>query len=87
MTVRIYEHLAALNVGFDRVRRSLAALARHREFDRAALKQFSERAEEVRASMNSYLTGVIESAETAEAGRRFRKRKARERAEERDEGG
>jgi hypothetical protein len=87
MTVRIYEHLAALNTGFDQVRRSLAALARYRAFDRAAIIQFSERAEEVRASMNSYLTGVIGIAETAEAGRRFGKRKAREKTEERQEGG
>ena len=82
MTVQIYEQLAMLNTGFDQVRRSLAALARHREFDRPTLLQFSERAEEARAATNSYLAGVIEAAETAKAGRRFRKRRAREEAEE-----
>ena len=75
MKVRIYEHLAMLNTGFDQVRRSLAALGRYREFDRPTLAQFSERAEEARAATNSYLASVIEAAETAEAGRRFRKRR------------
>jgi hypothetical protein len=42
------EHLAALNTGSDQVRRSLAALAGYREFDRPTLLQFSERAEEAR---------------------------------------
>ena len=87
MTVRVYEHLAALNTGLDQVRRSLAALARYREFDRPTLTQFSERAEEARAATNSYVAGVIEAAETAEAGRRFRKRRAREEAEEGTERG
>ena len=86
MTVRIYEHLAALNTGFDQVRRSLAALARYREFDRPTLVQFNERAE-ARAATNSYLASVIEAAETAEAGRRFGKRRAREEAEEGTERG
>ena len=87
VTVRIYEHLAALNTAFDQVRRSLAALARYREFDRPTLLQFSERADEARAASNSYVAGVIEAAETAEAGRRFGKRRAREEAEEGTERG
>jgi hypothetical protein len=87
MTVRIYEHLAALNTGFDQVRRSLAALGGYREFDRPTLAQFSDRADETRAATNSYVASVIEVAETAEAGRRFRKRRAREEAEERNDGG
>jgi len=87
MKVRIYEHLAMLNTGFDQVRRSLAALGRYREFDRPTLLQFSERAEEARAATNSYLASVIEAAETAEAGRRFGKRRAREEAEEGTEKG
>ena len=87
ITVRIYEHLAMLNTGFDQVRRSLAALARYREFDRPTLLQFSERAEEARAATNSYLASVIEAAETAEAGRRFGKRRASEEAEEGTERG
>jgi hypothetical protein len=87
MTVRIYEQLAMLNTGFDQVRRSLAALARYREFDRPTLVQFSERAEEARAATNSYLASVIEAAETAKAGRQFRKRRTREEAEERNDCG
>ena len=75
MTVRIYEHLAMLNTGFDQVRRSLAALGRYREFDRPTLAQFSDQADETRAATNSYVASVIEVAETAEAGRRFRKRR------------
>jgi hypothetical protein len=86
MRVKIYEHLAALNTGFDQVRRSLAGLARYRDFDRATLAEFSDRAEEARASTTSYLASVIGTAETAEAGRRFRKRRTREQAEERKDG-
>ena len=78
---RVYEHLLALNAGFEQARRSLAALRRD-GFDREALERFSALAEEARAATVSYLAGAIETVETNEAGRRFRKRIARERHEE-----
>jgi len=80
--LEIYEHLLAINAGFDQVIRGLAALRKHdsflgREFDRC-----SELTKETRAATNSYLVGVLEQGETSEAGRRFRKRRVRERQEE-----
>ena len=39
---------------------------------------------ENRAAATSYIVNVIETAETHEAGRRFRERKAQERADEQD---
>src|ERR1022692_1043199 len=74
---RVYERLLALNAGFEQSRRSLAALRRE-GFDREALERFSALAEEARAATASYLAGAIATVETNEAGRRFRKRIARE---------
>ena len=41
-------------------------------------------AKENRAVTNSYLAGVIEAAETAEAGRRYRKRRLQEKKDKQD---
>jgi hypothetical protein len=46
------------------------------------LARFTTVFKETRAEANSYLASVIESSETKEAGGRFRKRKAQERADE-----
>ena len=51
-------------------------------FDREALERFSALAEEARAATVSCLAGAIATVETNEAGRRFRKRIARERHDE-----
>ena len=78
MKRRVYEHLLALNAGFEQARRSIAALRRD-GFDREALERFSALAKEARAATVSYLAGAIATVETNEAGHRFRKRIARER--------
>jgi hypothetical protein len=78
----IYEHLLEINAGFEQVRVALAALDHSAMFDRGELKRFSALSAEARASIASYLAGMIETEETAEAGRLFRLRRARERAED-----
>ena len=81
MKLRVYEHLLALNAGFDQVRRTMRALGRHRSFNSSELARFRDMSEEARAAVMSYLARTIEAAETDAAGRRFRKRVARERQE------
>ena len=78
----IYQHLLEINAGFEQVRVALAALDQSAMFDRAELQRFSALSAEARAAIASYFAGVMETAETDEAGRLFRLRRARERAEE-----
>ena len=78
----VYKHLLRLNRGFDAVRRSLLALRHCEAFDRGELKRMGDRAEETRASTNSYLTAALESSETDRAGRLYRKRISQERKDE-----
>lgn len=82
LQLEVFEHLLRINTAFDQVVRSLAALRKHRQFHPGELRRFLRASKEHRASLNSYLTAVIESAETAQAGRHFRKRLARERRDE-----
>jgi hypothetical protein len=82
MDLSIYEQLLAVNAGFEQVRRALAALAQRRGFERGEIARFGGMADEARAAIASYLTGVIEAAETEEAGRLFSRRLARERKDE-----
>jgi len=78
----VYEHLAQINAGFDQAIRSLVALRKHGAFPRGALARFAALSKETRAAATSYIVSVIEASETDEAGRRFRERKAQERADE-----
>ena len=80
--LEVYEHLLQINSGFDQAIRSLAVLRKHKLFHRSALARVTALSKETRAVTNSYLVAIIETAETDEAGRRFRERKAQERAEE-----
>jgi len=80
--LEIYEHLLAINAGFDQVIRGLAALRKHDSFLGRELDRYSALAKESRAATTSFLIGVIERVETAEAGRRFGKRRDRELREE-----
>ena len=70
---KVYRHLLRLNRGFDAVTKSLNALRKYEAFDTGELKRMRDRAEETRASANSYLTAALETMETDEAGRLFRK--------------
>jgi hypothetical protein len=80
--LQVYKHLLDVNAGFDQVIRGLAALRKHGSFHRRELDHYSALSKEARAETNSYLTGVLERAETEEAGRRFGKRRTREQQEE-----
>ena len=84
MTLQIYEKLLALNVGFDQVPCALRDLSRSSRFDRAELARFRQLAEEARAATTSYLTAIIEAAETEQAGRYFHKRIHQEKQDERE---
>ena len=82
MKLDVYEHLLRLNAGFEQAIQSLTALRKHAAFKGSALARFTALSKETRAATNSFLAGVIEGAETEDAGRRFRERKAQERADE-----
>lgn len=82
MKLAVYEHVLALNAGFEQVRRALSALGRCRGLDRSELQRFSDEAKRIRAAAMSHMASVIEAAETDEAGQRFRKNVARERKEQ-----
>jgi hypothetical protein len=78
----VYQQLFRMNRGFDAVLRALSVLRDHDGFHASELRRFRNLTREARASMNSYLTAVLESQETDEAGRLFRKRIRREKAED-----
>ena len=78
----VYENLLRINAGFDEAIQGLAALRKHAAFHRSTLERFAALSKETRAATNSYVASVIETAETNEAGRRFRERRAQERADE-----
>jgi hypothetical protein len=78
----VYKHLLDINAGFDQVVRGLAALRKYDAFLAKELDRYSALVKETRAATNSYLLGVLDQAETDEAGRRFGKRRDRELREE-----
>jgi hypothetical protein len=81
-----YEHLLEINAAYEQVIRSLTALCGHTAFDYDQLNRFRALAKEARAASNSYLTSALETVETKDAGRHFRRRIRRERKDERGEG-
>jgi len=81
LKLNIYQNLLCLNAGYDQVMRSLAALGKHGIFENGEVARLSALSKEARAATNSYLLAAMEIAETNEAGRRFRKRLARERSD------
>jgi hypothetical protein len=78
----VYKNLLDINAGFYQVIRGLAAIRKHDAFLARELDHYSALTKEARAATNSYLIGVMEKAETLEAGRRFAKRREREQREE-----
>ena len=72
--MEIYRHLHDLNARYDQVIRSLEALLKHQLFRLPELDRFTALSKETRAATASYLAGIVETHETAEAGRRFGKR-------------
>jgi hypothetical protein len=81
---QIFEVLCQINRGFQQAINGLATLRRHPAFHARELDRCADLAKENRAVINSYLAGMIEAAETAEAGRRYRKRRLQEKKEEQD---
>jgi hypothetical protein len=82
MKAHIYEEWCRVNAGFEQILDGLKALRKSRPFDAGEVDRFRDLVQEARTATNSYLAGVIERAETEQAGRRFRDRLRRERAEE-----
>jgi hypothetical protein len=82
MPLEVYENLWQLHAGFEQMRRALRNLAQHRTFQASEVERLGDWLEEARAATASYLASAIEDAETNEAGRLFRRRRAREQAEE-----
>ena len=82
MEIDVYRYLLFINAGFDQAIRGLAALRKHRAFQRDELARFAALSKETRSAISSYLVSTIEIAETNEAGRRFRKRLAQQRSDE-----
>ena len=82
-TLEAYAHLLEINAGYEQVIRNLRALRGHAAFDQEQLNRYGALAREARAAANSYLTGALETVETEDAGRRFRRRLRRERQDER----
>jgi hypothetical protein len=82
MPLEVYENLWQLHAGFEQVRHALQRLAQNPSFHAGEVARLTAWLEEARAATASYLTGAIEEAETNEAGRLFRRRRAREQREE-----
>jgi hypothetical protein len=78
----VYKHLLDINAGFDQVIQALTALRKNDAFLAKELDRYSALVKETRSATNSFLIGVVERAETREAGRRFGKRWEREQQEE-----
>lgn len=82
MKAHVYHRLWQINRGFQEVIEALAALRQDPAFHRRELDRCAALAKESRAVTGSYLGGVIEQEETDEAGRRYRKRRLREKRED-----
>jgi hypothetical protein len=82
MRRKVYEHVLEMNQGFDRVLRSLKALAKHPGLHRNEIRRFEQLARESRAATNSYLLESLGRLETAEAGHLFVQRRVREQKDE-----
>jgi hypothetical protein len=82
MKRKVYEHVLGVNQGFDQVLRSLKALAKYHGLQPNEIRRFEQLARETRAATNSFVLESLGRLETADAGRLFVQRKAREQREE-----
>jgi hypothetical protein len=78
----VYEQLMAIETGFEQAARGLGALRKSAGFDESEIERLRDLIAETRAATLSYLTNVIETAETDEAARLQGRRVKRERREE-----
>src|SRR5579863_8617090 len=83
MKIDVYQQLLRIQTGYDQVITALGALRQYPLFKRHELERLGALSKEIRADTNSYLAGAIETAETAEAGRRYRRRRLTAEQEER----
>lgn len=79
----VYEALQAINAGFEQARDALRMFRRSEAFAQSEIDRFEEMTAEVRAATLSFLTNIIETVETDEAGRLQNRRLRRERRSER----
>ena len=84
MNAGIYNQLLRINQAHAEIVTALAVLRKYPAFDATTLDHFAALWKETRAATNSYLGSVIEIAETEEAGRRYGKRRRREKLEDQD---
>jgi hypothetical protein len=77
----VYEQLAAIEAGFEQAARALRRF-RKSGFERSEVERLTELTSEARAATLSFLTNVVETAETEEAGRLQGRRLKRERRED-----
>jgi hypothetical protein len=84
MNVEVYNQLLRINQSHAEIVSALAVLRKYPAFDATTLDRFAALWKETRAATNSYLGSVIEIAETEEAGRRYGKRRRREKLEDQD---
>jgi hypothetical protein len=82
MTLKVYEHVLAMNQGFDQVLRSLKALAKYPSLQPDEVHRCAQLAREARAVANSHVLDALERIETADAGRLFVRRRKREQKDE-----
>jgi hypothetical protein len=79
LDLNVYRMLGELEGGFAQVRSALLDLSSSHLFPGSELSALARFVEESRATLSSYLLGVLEDVETREAGRLFRKRTKEER--------
>jgi hypothetical protein len=82
MNAGIYNQLLRINQAHAEIVAALAVLRKYPAFDATTLDHFAALWKETRAATNSYLAGAIEVSETEEAGRRYGKRRRREKLED-----
>ena len=82
MNLVMYYQLLRINQAHAEIVSALAVLRKHPAFDTTTLDRFAALWKETRAATNSYIGSVIEAAETAQAGRRYHKRRRQEKEDE-----
>jgi hypothetical protein len=78
----VYRSLYLINSAYDQIIESLQALRQHRAFRREELDRYMALSKETRSVTNSFVAEVIATVETNQAGRRYRERRVREKADE-----
>jgi hypothetical protein len=78
----VYEQVMAIETGFEQAVRGLGSLRKSTGFEESEIERLSDLTAEARAATLSYLTNIIEAAETDAAARLQGRRLKRERREE-----